>query len=362
MTFLRTSLFSILVGALAFAGSAGAADFYKGKTVNVIINYSAGGNTDIQGRSVLRFMENYISGEPRFVVRNVAGAGGSVGANFLAEAGKTDGTMMGIFTIPIMAQIMKAPELRVDLRTFQMVGAIAQQTISHIRKEAAGGIEKIEDLFEIDTPIVTAGHGPTSSKDLRIRLFMEALDIPFRHVTGYKSAGRIRAAILKGEVDMTADSLTGYYARVVPQLMKPGVSMPLWHIGLPTDDGEDMKCSPLLEDRMPCFIQVYEMRHGKGARPSGVRWDAMRVIAGTRQLLRIIVLPEGAPKEALEVLRAAWKKTMEDPGYLAEYEKQNASELVGWEGAVAQEKLQQAATIDPDVQQWLLDYAEKGKQ
>lgn len=55
----------------AFAAFPGQAQFYKGKTLNVLINYGAGGNTDIQGRSVLRFMENYIEGKPRTVVQEL---------------------------------------------------------------------------------------------------------------------------------------------------------------------------------------------------------------------------------------------------------------------------------------------------
>jgi len=56
---------------------------------------------------VMRHMKKYIPGNPRLVFRHVSGAGGSVGANFLAEAGKKNGYMMGVFTIPIMGQVMK---------------------------------------------------------------------------------------------------------------------------------------------------------------------------------------------------------------------------------------------------------------
>jgi tripartite-type tricarboxylate transporter receptor subunit TctC len=178
MKFIKASTFCILAGALASMSAAGPADaqFYEGKRVNVIINYAAGGNTDIQGRSVLRHLEKYVPGEPRFLVRNISGAGGIVGVNFLGEVAKRDGYTIGIFTIPIMAQIMRAPELRVDLRKLQMIGAIAQQTISHIRKDVVpGGMQTWQDFTKITKTIKTAGHGPQSSKDLRLRMFMEAV-------------------------------------------------------------------------------------------------------------------------------------------------------------------------------------------
>jgi hypothetical protein len=190
---------------------------------------------------------------------------------------------------------------------------------------------------------------------------MEAFEVPFEHVTGYKSAGQIRTAIMKNEVQMTADSMTGYYARVVPNLIETGISVPLWHVGIPTEDGKDMQCSDSVKD-IPCFINAYEWKFGKGARPTGMRWEAIRVIAGTRELLRIIMLPEGAPKAASDALRTAWARTMKDPEYLDEFRKQNSSELEGWTGEVAQKKLERVATVDPKVQKWLLDYAAKGKK
>jgi len=362
---IRTASLMLAAGAFATAMTTGiaSAQFYKGRTVNVIINYAAGGNTDIQGRSVLRHMKKYVPGNPRFLVRNISGAGGIVGVNFLGEVAKRDGYTMGIFTIPIMAQIMRSPELRVDLRKLQMIGAIAQQTVSHIRADVIpGGMKKWTDFTKIKKTIKTAGHGPESSKDLRLRMFMEALKIPYEHVTGYKSAGKIRSAIMKNEIQLTADSLTGYFARVVPNLIKPGISIPLWHIGLPSEDGTDLTCAPSLVKMFPCFIDAYEYKYGKGARPKGMPFKAMIVIAGTRSLLRILVLPEGAPKEALDIMRAAWVKNMKDKAYLAEFHKQNGTDLDGATGEVAQKTLQRVATVDPAVQKWLLEYAAKAKK
>ena len=88
----------------------------------------------------------------------------------------------------------------------------------------------------------------------------------------------------------------------------------------------------------------------------------MIVIAGTRELLRIIVLPDGAPKAALDTMRTAWANTMKDEAYLAEFRKQNGSELDGSTGADAQKTLARVASVDPAVQKWLLAYAEKGKK
>lgn len=364
MNLLKHSALGIMAAAVAVTGLSVTADaqFYKGKRVNIIINYGAGGNTDIQGRMVMRHMKKYIPGNPRLVFRHVSGAGGAVGANFLGEAGKTNGYMMGVFTIPIMAQVMRAPELRVDLSAFHYVGAIGQQTISHIRKDAIPGktIKDWKDLLNSKHAIRTGGHGPTSSKDLRTRLFFEALEIPLKHVTGYKSGGKIRAAILKNELDMTADSLAGYFGRVHAQLIKPGISVPIWHVGTPGPNNTILH-SPSVAKNIPSFQTVYEAKFGKGKRPSANIWNAIRRIAATREMLRILVFRKGTNPEAVKIMRDAWDKTVKDKAFLAEYKKVNGSIYIGKTGVEAQKYIKDIITVPPKLQQFLLDYANAAK-
>ena len=101
------------------------AQFYKGKTLNVVINYGAGGNTDVQGRTLMRYMEKYIPGSPKIVVRNKPGAGGAVGANYLGQGAPRDGSFMGVFTTPWMHEASGSKALTVTLKDFQYIGAIA---------------------------------------------------------------------------------------------------------------------------------------------------------------------------------------------------------------------------------------------
>ena len=337
---------AIVLGALV-AAPAGA-QFYKGKTLNVIINYDAGGNTDIQGRSVLRFMGEYIPGKPRVVVRNMPGAGGIVGTNYLGTAAKRDGTAMGILTFAFMGELLKDKALTVKHKDFIMVGAIGQQQIAHVRKDLAPGINKPEDFLKVVKMFKSAGHAPTSSKDISIRLTLSLLGIKHQHVTGFKSAGTIRRAILQNDIQYTEDSLTGFYAAVNPTLIKPGISIPLWHVGVPTRDGGLAHASTVDRD-IPTFLDIYQAKYGKGAKPDGVKWRAYLKLAQSRQALRILVLPKGTPKAAVDALREAWGKTTKDPGYLAEYKKLNNSDLEPLVGAEADEVMAQILDVKPDV-------------
>jgi len=351
MLFLRN--FASLAGAAsllcALTAAPAEAQYYRGKTLTVIINYEAGGNTDIQGRSVLRFMSDYIPGKPRVVVKNMPGAGGIVGTNYLGTAAKHDGTAVGILTFAFMAELLKEKSLTVSHKDFIMVGAIGQQQIAHVRKDVVSPpIINPADFLKVTKTFKSAGHAPTSSKDVSIRLTLGLLGIKHDHVTGFKSAGPIRRAIMQNGIQYTEDSLTGFYAGVNPTLIKPGISVALWHVGVPTKDGL-IGHAPSVDKDIPTFLDIYRAKYGKDAVPSGVQWQAYLKLAQSRQALRIIVLPKGTPKAAVDALRTAWDKTTKDKGYLAEYHKLNNSDLEPLVGAEADAVMAEILDVKPDV-------------
>ena len=85
--------------------------FYQGKNINFVINFAAGGPTDIEGRIVARHLAKHITGQPALVPQNMAGAGGVTGMNFMGEVAKPDGLTMGYFTGPYNHQMMRTPSL-----------------------------------------------------------------------------------------------------------------------------------------------------------------------------------------------------------------------------------------------------------
>lgn len=348
----------LVLGGLAAAGAVGllgapafAADFYKGKTLNVVINYGAGGNTDVQGRTLMRYMSKYIPGNPRVVIRNMPGAGGAVGANFLNKGAKRDGTFMGVFTTPWMHELADSGTLTASLKDLQYVGAIGQQQIAHVRKDAGGGkFESTADFLKITKSFKSAGHSPTTSKDMSIAVTLRLLGIKHEHVTGFKSAGPIRRAILQNEVQYTEDSLAGFYGGVTATLIKPGVSIPLWQNGVLNKNGL-MDRSKAVSGDVPTFSEAYQMKFGKDKKPSGLDWDLYLKITNARQFLRTVVLPPGAPKEALAALRSAWLKTVEDKEYNAEYAKKNKSPLEWRTGEDAAAGIAETVTVSKELRE-----------
>ena len=70
------------------------ADFYRGKTVTIIVGYTAGGGYDLYARLVAPFLSRHIPGQPTVIVQNMAGAGGLRAARNLATAAPKDGTTL----------------------------------------------------------------------------------------------------------------------------------------------------------------------------------------------------------------------------------------------------------------------------
>ena len=99
--------------------------FYQGKNVIFLINFAAGGPTDIEGRIVARHLAKHIAGNPAVIVQNMAGAGGVTGINFLGEAAKRDALTLGYFTGPYNHQMMKSPVVahRFDESAVHRIGA-----------------------------------------------------------------------------------------------------------------------------------------------------------------------------------------------------------------------------------------------
>src|SRR5437660_318169 len=93
-------LLCVCTALLAFAlfAAAEAEPFYRGKRLTLLINFAAGGPTDIEGRLFAKHIARHIEGEPNIVIQNMEGAGGVVGAKYLGEVAPRDGSMAGYFT------------------------------------------------------------------------------------------------------------------------------------------------------------------------------------------------------------------------------------------------------------------------
>jgi hypothetical protein len=363
---LRTKLLftaAIAVAALGVTGTVIGADkpFYKGKRITFLGNYPAGGANSTEGRIFAAHLARHIAGKPRIIFRDMGGAGGLVATNFLAEAARPNGMTVGFFTWNPIAQVLGDPGMRVTYPQFEFVAAAAPPVIAYIRKDVAPGINGPKDFLKAKG-FKFGGLRPTSTHDLKGRLSLDLLigEENYKTVTGYRGFTPIFAAIHQNEVQYHTTSIPGYRRIVEPTMEKPGLVTVLFQYETPTADGMFKRNANL--PNLPTWLEVYKMKHGKDAMPSGIKWEALKFLNTLNsQLFRMVFLPPNSPKAARDALRRAFAAVVTDEKFLAAYRKAikaNPSVLVGEAG----EKIIDATlkNVDPTLKAFFREYVKLG--
>jgi tripartite-type tricarboxylate transporter receptor subunit TctC len=331
--------------------------FYKGKRLTVLVNFDAGSATDIEGRVFARHFARHIDGQPQVIVQNIAGAGGNNGTQYLGEVAPKDGTTLGYLTGSAWNFASQPTLFRADFRDYEFIGFQGGTVVYYMRTDVPPGIKQPADLLKAQG-LVSGGIAATTGRDLAIRLVLDILGVPFRHVSGYRSGERVRLALQRSEVHFYADTTPGYRGSVEPTLVKEGSVIPLFVD--PMWDGRSFSSSKQVEG-LP--LEPYQdfYKRMKGSTPTGVKWDAylsLVTLNGTMQ--RLFALPPGAPSAAVAALRAALVRLGNDKayaedalktmGYVPEYEA----------GTDTSEKVRAALTVRPEVRSFVADYIKAG--
>jgi tripartite-type tricarboxylate transporter receptor subunit TctC len=309
---------SLILGSLMVvcvaSGFAAEQPFYQGKTITFLINYSAGGPTDIEGRIVARHLARHISGNPAVVVQNMPGAGGVTGINFLGEVAKRDGLMVGYFTGPYNHQMMKSPSLRTDLMKVPFIASVGSVTVCYIRSDVAPGIKKPADIVKAER-FRAGGLSFDSNKDLRFRLAFDILGLKYDYVTGYNSSNDARLAVQRNEIQYHDENIPGYRGVVEPQMVKTGIVTPLYYHDLIAPDGT-MRKSPDYPE-LNSFTEVYTQIFGKA--PSGIKYEVLKAAnMASQNLSRVALLPPDSPQAAILALRNAFTGLSKDEEFISE--------------------------------------------
>ena len=196
--------------------------FYKGKRLTVLINFDAGSATDIEGRVFARHFAKHIEGSPNLIVQNIAGGGGINGTLYLGEVAPKDGTMMGYITATAWNYASQPQLFRVDFRTYRVHRLPGRHRgLLHAHRRAARASRQPADIVKAQG-LVSGGVAATTGRDLGIRLTLDILGVPFKHVTGYRSGERARLALQRSEIHLYADTSPGYRSAIEPTMVKDG--------------------------------------------------------------------------------------------------------------------------------------------
>ena len=298
------AVFAIAAATLLPAKPAAAqsvADFYRGKTLRMLIGYGPGGGYDIYGRLVAEFLPRHLPGNPTIIAQNMPGAGSFVAAKYMYEVAPKDGTAFAS-----LAQTLALDSLmntgKIDVAKMPYIGRAVTNVDTGVALPKAG-IKSFEDVRTKQYNVGASGGGSTTV------LFPTALakyaGAKFKLVRGYSGTADILLAMERGEVD-----IVGAYG--LPGIL---VSHPGWvHRGEATILYQAALKRHRLLPNVPTLPELAQSDEGR---------EVLRAAASTGEIGRSILTTPGVPPERLAALRAAFLAMLKDPDFLAASEKRN---------------------------------------
>jgi tripartite-type tricarboxylate transporter receptor subunit TctC len=328
---MRASLSFAIAAMLGWQTAAQAqesAEFYRGKSISLLIAYTTGGNYDLHARVLARHISKHIPGHPSVVPQNFVGAAGLRLANFLYNAAPKDGTTIGILargsaTEPILGNTAA----QFDARRYNWIGSVADE-VSVCVSWHTSKVRTFDDL--LTTPFIVGGQGPSSDANLFASLLRSVFGAKVRIVSGYPGTNEISLAMERGEVEGRCGWAWGSVKVSRGDWLATKKLNVILQIAL--QRAPDLPSVPLIMDL---------------ARNDRER-KMLRLMFSRQQMAWPFAAPPDLPAERTAVLRAAFDATMKDPDYLAEAAKRGL-EVNPMPGAAVQTLVQGLYDTPADV-------------
>lgn len=299
----------ILLVVLAWTSHVQAQDhFYQGKTIRIVVGFTAGGFYDRWARMLARHMGRQIPGNPEIIVQNMPGAGSVIAANYVYSVAKPDGLTLGMPSANIyMDQLVGRAEVKFDVRKFNWIGTQDKRhLLFYMRSDAP--YKSLGDIIKAKEPPKCGETGTTSSGYLLLRILQEILGAKISTVMGYPGGAEIDLAVERGEVICRGMSIDPYFGR------EPFIS---WgkrgFVRLLIQTGRKR------DARAPEVPTIYELMD-QYKTPEISRRVVQVILAGAEFGSPTFAAP-GTPADRVKLLREAHAKSMNDPELLAEAKK-----------------------------------------
>jgi tripartite-type tricarboxylate transporter receptor subunit TctC len=279
------------------------AEFYKGKTITIVLGHPPGGSYDLYARLAADHMSRFIPGNPNIIVQHRPGGGGVAAVRWFYAQAARDGSMMGLFPETIGHTQMLQPEAgKWNLAEMAYVGSFTPSNAAMVvRKGAAATTAQAMRK----TPITVACTG-VNSQSYQYPSALKALGgFAFNIVCGYRGSAEVILAIHRGEADMFSGSWHVWRATQQAGL-KDGSLIPAIQGGL--------KRSPDLPN-VPLMQELVDDPHKK---------KVLEFISAGSAIGRALIAPPGVPADRLAALRAAFDQLVVDKAFLADAAKRSA--------------------------------------
>jgi tripartite-type tricarboxylate transporter receptor subunit TctC len=300
--FAPTLLAALLsLAALSFAAASSpafaqpSADFYRGKTVNLIVGSGEGGGFDLSARMSAPYLARYIPGNPTVLVQNMPGASGLRAAEYVYNVAPRDGTVICITQPSIVLHKVLNASARFNPVDYSWIGRIASFTTYGVVWHTAA-VQTMADAKSKE--VILGAVGPSGPAVMLPSALNQLAGTRISIVKGYKSAAELGLAIERGEVQGSGSASYEFVAG--KGWLDKKLARLLYTIGLARN--------PNAPD-VPTVVELAPDARGKGI---------MRLGASASEIGRSIIAPPGIRAERVAVLRQAFERMVKDPDFIAE--------------------------------------------
>ncbi|MDH3241698.1 MAG: tripartite tricarboxylate transporter substrate-binding protein [Alphaproteobacteria bacterium] len=298
LAFACASCLAVAFGLPQPSHAADVADFYRGKTIKMVVGSGVGAGYDHFARATIRHLD--IPGKPTLIVQNMPGARGIIAANYIYGIAPKDGTIIGMVNRYTVVQAMTGNKrAKYDPRKFIWLGTPAtydeEPYVLVVRADHA--LKTVKDIRKAKEPLIVGNTG----SDLPL-ILSPALGMNVK-IIQYKAKGMVDIALERGEVDAMGIALANLKKRH-PDWLKRKVVRPL--------------------------VQFVKKRSSE--LPDVVASSELATKADQRALLNFVELPlamaypfvlaPGQPKDRVAAIKGAFDKVLVNPAYRQEILKQ----------------------------------------
>jgi tripartite-type tricarboxylate transporter receptor subunit TctC len=272
------------------------ADFYRGRTVHILIGVNVGGGYDMEARLIARFIGKHIPGNPTVVPQNMIGAGGIKMANYLYAVAPQDGTAIGMFpNTLIAAQAVGISGVQYDANRFSWLGSMSTSPLTFGVWHTAG-VRNLKDARTKE--VIAAASNPGAITYTFPRLLNEMLGTKIRVVSGYQGNSTMTLAMERGEAQAVTNSWDSWRAT---------------HMHWIRDKKVNLLVQTQPKSRDPELADVPSVQ--ELARNENDRRVIDLVVAGDAMGKPMAIAPN-APPERVRALLAAYEATLRDPEFI----------------------------------------------
>ena len=299
----RIAAMLLTLGCLASAAYAAdedaTADFFRGKTITLVVGFPPGGGYDTYTRVLARHFGRFVPGRPNVVESNMPGAGSLLAANYTYNKAAPDGLFLSLFaSAAAMESLLGNKAAAFDMLKFSWIGSLSQDVIYCGVWQEPGAAATFDDMLKVET--IFGSTSPDAISYQHPMILKNVLDARIKLISGYPGSRDINAAMQRGEVN-------GF-------------------CGMPGSSVKSVFPTEVKEGRVKLVIQMGSRRSDEfGKIPSVfdyVKSDIGKAILnfhfGQLLLGRPVAGPPGIPADRLAALRQALLATARDPQFIEE--------------------------------------------